>query len=88
MKTLQVELPMDLVAVAKLDQGSGVSRETAKMIALELFREDQISLGRAAELCETPIEAFMEYAGQRGVAPHYGVEELFEDRQTVERLGL
>jgi predicted HTH domain antitoxin len=73
MKTLQVELPVDLVAVAKLDQGSGVSQEAAKLIALELFREDQISLGRAAELCQTPVEAFMDYAGKHGVPLHYGL---------------
>jgi len=59
MKTLQVELPVDLVALAKLDRGSGVSQEAAKLIALELFREDEISLGRAAELCRKPLEAFM-----------------------------
>jgi predicted HTH domain antitoxin len=88
MKTLQVELPVDLVALAKLDQGSGVSQEAAKLIALELFREDKISLGRAAELCQTPLEAFMEYAGKHGVPLHYGLEELHEDWKTVERLGL
>jgi predicted HTH domain antitoxin len=55
MKTLQVDLPVDLVEAAKLDQGSCVSHEAAKLIALELFREDRISLGRAAELCRTPI---------------------------------
>src|SRR5205085_7064556 len=88
MKTLQVELPVDLVAVARLDQGSGVSREAAKLIALELFREDKISLGRAAELCQTPIEAFMDYVGNHGVPLHYGLDDLHEDLQTIERLGL
>jgi predicted HTH domain antitoxin len=88
MKTLQVELPVDLVTVARLDQGSGVSKEAAKLIALELFREDKVSLGRAAELCHTPLEAFMDYAGKRGVPLHYGLEDLQEDWQTIERLGL
>jgi predicted HTH domain antitoxin len=88
MKTLQVDLPVDLVTVARLDQGSGVSQEAAKLIALELFREDRISLGRAAELCRTPLEAFMDFAGKHGVPPHYGLEELHEDWQTIERLGL
>ena len=88
MKTLQVDLPIDLVEAAKLDQGSGISQEAAKLIALELFREDRVSLGRAAELCQTPIEAFMDYAGSHGVALHYGIEELHEDWQTVERLQL
>lgn len=74
--------------MAKLDQGNDVSREAAKLIALELFREEKISLGRATELCQTPIEAFMDYAGQHGVPLHYGVEELHEDWQTIKRLGL
>jgi predicted HTH domain antitoxin len=88
MKTLQVELPVDLVTVARLDQGGGVSQDAAKLIALELFREDQISLGRAAELCATPLEVFMDYAAKHGVPLHYGLEELHEDWQTNERLGL
>ena len=88
MKTLLVELPVDLVRVAKLDQGSGVSQEAAKLIALELFCEDQISLGRAADLCQSPVEAFMDYAGKHGVPLHYGLEELHEDWQTIDRLGL
>jgi predicted HTH domain antitoxin len=88
MVPVNLQLPADLVSVAKLDQGNDVSRETAKLIALELFREEKISLGRAAELCQTPIEAFMDYAGQHGVPQLYGVEELHEDWQTIERLGL
>jgi predicted HTH domain antitoxin len=42
--------------------------ETSKVIALELFREGRVSLGLAAKLCRTPIEMFMDYAGERGRA--------------------
>jgi hypothetical protein len=52
MATVNVDLPADLVSVAKLDQGN-VSQEAAKFIALELFREGTVSIGRAAELCAT-----------------------------------
>jgi predicted HTH domain antitoxin len=83
-----VELPVDLITVAGFDQGRGVSQEAAKLIALELFREDKISLGRAAELCQTPVEASIDYAGKHGVPLHYGLEELHEDCRTIERLGL
>lgn len=38
MATVNLELPADLVSVAKLDQGN-VSQEAAKFIALELFRD-------------------------------------------------
>jgi predicted HTH domain antitoxin len=68
MATVNVDLPTDLVSVAKLDQGN-VSQEAAKFIALELFREGTVSLGRAAELCATPLAAFMNFAAARGVPP-------------------
>jgi predicted HTH domain antitoxin len=87
MSSVNLALPSDLVSVARLDQGD-VSQEAAKLIALELFREDKVSLDRAAELCRTPIEAFMQFAGEHQVPLHYGVAELEEDRRTIERLGL
>jgi predicted HTH domain antitoxin len=42
------------------------------LLALELFREDKVSLGRAAELSETPVEGFMEFAGKHQAPLHYG----------------
>ena len=87
MGSVNLELPSDLVSIARLDQGD-VSQEAAKLIALELFREDKVSLGRAAELCRTPVEAFMQFAGEHAVPLHYGKAELEEDRRTMERLGL
>ncbi len=64
---------------------SNPSADAARLLALELFREDKISLGRAAELSETPVEAFMEFAGQRQVPLHYSTAELEADRQTMQR---
>jgi predicted HTH domain antitoxin len=87
MSTVRVELPADLVTIARLDKGD-ISREAAKLIVLELFREDKVSLGKAAELCRMPIEAFMQFAGEHEVPLHYGQAELDEDRRTMERLGL
>jgi len=65
-----------------------LSSEMAGLVALGLYREDKISLGRAAELCQMPVEQFLEFAAQRDVPLHYGIDELEEDRQTLERLGL
>ena len=67
---------------------SNLSIEAARLLALELYRADEVSLGRAAELCHTPIEQFMEFAGKHNVPLHYGADELEEDRRTLERLGL
>jgi predicted HTH domain antitoxin len=86
MDTVTLELPADLVSIAKLDQGN-VSQEAAKLIALELFREGTVSIGRAAELCLTPLAAFMDFAAAHGVPPlNYGLDQLDEDRRTLAKL--
>jgi len=63
------------------------SRESAKLLSLELYRENKVSLGRAAELCDMPLEAFMVFAGKHEAPMHYSVPDPEEDRMTLERLG-
>ena len=87
METVQIRLPADLVRAAGLD-ASDPSAEASRLLALELYREDRVSLGRAAELCQTPVEQFLEFAGMHDVPLHYSLDELKEDRRTLERLGL
>jgi predicted HTH domain antitoxin len=87
MQTVSVEIPTELVLAAGLDTGN-LSAETARLLALGLYREDKVSLGRASELCRMSVEQFMEFAAQHNVPLHYGANELEEDRRTLERLGL
>jgi predicted HTH domain antitoxin len=84
MKIVHVELSEDLAGAAQLNRANP-SPDLARLVALELFREDKVSFGRAAELCRTPVEAFMEFAGRRKVPLHYGTAELEEDRLTMQR---
>jgi len=86
METVDVKLPAELLRVANLE-GSRLSQEAARLLALELYREDRVSLGRAAELCQTPLAAFMDFAAKHGVPPlRYSFEDLQEERQTADRL--
>jgi len=87
MQKFSVEIPTELVLAAGLNT-SNLSAEMVRLLALELYREDRISLGRASELCQMPVEQFIEFAAQHDVPLHYGVDELEEDRRTLERLGL
>ncbi len=81
-------LPAELVQTAKLD-GGDVSKEAARLLALKLFRENAVSLARAAELCHTPLAAFMDFAAKHEVSPlRYGNQELEEDRQALAQIGL
>ncbi len=87
MDTVRLEIPTELARVAGMNPDN-LSVETARLLALELYREDRVSLGRAAELCQMPVEQFMDFAARRDVPLHYRAGDLEEDRRTLERLGL
>ena len=87
METVRVDIPAELAKAAGLDT-ENLSVEASGLIALDLYRKDQVSLGRAAELCHMPLERFMEFAARHNASLHYAAAELEEDRRTLERLGL
>lgn len=82
MNGVQITVPAELLEAAGVNPADA-SRESARLLALELYRENKVSLGRAAELCGMPIEAFMVFAGQRESPIHYNVSDLEEDRLTL-----
>ena len=86
MESVRIDLPGELLRAANLD-GSNLSMEAARLLALELYREDKVSLGRAAELCETPLATFVDFAAKHGVSPlRYSFEDLEEERRTADKL--
>ena len=86
METVHVELPSALLKAASLEERN-LSQEAARLLALELYREGKVSLGRAAELCQTPLAAFMDFAAKHGVPPlRYSCEDLEEERRSTDRL--
>jgi predicted HTH domain antitoxin len=86
MDTVHVELPSALLKAANLEENN-LSQEAARLLALELYREEKISLGRAAELCQTPLAAFMDFAAKHGVPPlRYTNEELEKERRSTDQL--
>jgi predicted HTH domain antitoxin len=85
MNGVQITLPAELLEAAGVNPADA-SGELAKLLALELYRENKISLGRAAELCRMPLEDFMIFAGQHDVPMHYSASDLEEDLLTLERL--
>lgn len=85
MKGVPITIPAELLDAAGVAPAEA-SRESVKLLALELYRESKVSLGRAAELCEMAVEAFMVFAGQHEAPVHYTAGDLEEDRLTLERL--
>jgi len=86
METVDVKLPSELLRVANLEESSP-SQGAARLLALELYREDKVSMGCAADLCQTPLATFMDFAAKHGVPPlRYSFEDLEEERQTADSL--
>lgn len=85
MNGVQITVPVELLEAAGVNPAEA-SRGSVRLLALELFRENKVSLGRAAELCDMPIEAFMTFAGEHEAPIHYSLADLEEDRRTLERM--
>ena len=85
METVRVDLPSALLRAASLE-GRDLSLEAARLLALDLYREDRVSLERAAELCQTPLTVFMDFVAKHGVPPlRYSYEDLEEERRSTDR---
>jgi predicted HTH domain antitoxin len=56
-----------------------VAQRLRTELALALYAQGALSLGKASELAEMPRMIFGELAGQRGIVRHYGDAELAQD---------
>ena len=63
-----------------------VDQAVNEIIVLELYRQHEISVGRAAELLHMPIAEFMKYSSDRGIPlVDMTEEELAEDIANAKR---
>ena len=59
-----------------LDKGL---KEKKLEIALEKFRNNEASIGKAARIAEMPLSQFMDVLVEKKIDFHYGIKELEED---------
>ena len=87
MKEVLIKLPQEILSATKVKEEEA-SEAIRKIVALELFRERSISMGKAAEIAGMSLSEFMEYSSQKEISKHYTLEDLNADRETIERLEL
>ena len=80
MKSITLEFSDELVRLAGF-KPEQLSKEALNMIVLELYREEALSLGKAAELTGMSVAEFMEFTASRRVPLHYGEQDLEHDRE-------
>lgn len=78
----QVEIPQDILDSARL------SVEELKLeLALSLYARGRLSSGKARELAGRSLWEFRQLLASRQIAPHYDLQELEEDVETLHDLG-
>lgn len=64
-----------------------IAKEILKRLAVSLYAERKISLGKAVELSETDYFSFMEALSDFGVYLDYDEKDLNDDLETLRGLG-
>ena len=84
--SVQVDIPRS--ALSALDVRDGELPDLLrKTLAVELYREGKLSLGKAREVAGLPDKwAFLELLNERGVTVDYGAEDAAEDMAVLDGL--
>jgi len=77
-----VEVDQDILDSARLTPS-----ELKVEMAVHLYKEGRLSLGKARELADMTLWEFRQLLASRGVSPHYDEAELDEDVATLRELG-
>jgi predicted HTH domain antitoxin len=77
-----VEFPRDILDSARL-----TVPELKVELAVTLYAQGRLSIGKARELAEMSLWEFRQVLASRSIAPHYDIAELDEDAATLRDLG-
>ena len=84
---VQLELPRDLLGALDIPE-TELEPQLKTLIALELFRQDRISSGKAAELLGTSKAAFIQLLARHGVSYFTETPEELDAQVTAARRAL
>ena len=76
------EVPQDILDSARLSVP-----DLKVEIAITLYAQQRLSIGKARELAAMPLWTFRQHLAARGISPHYDVDDLNDDVATLRKLG-
>ncbi|MDJ1181186.1 UPF0175 family protein [Roseofilum sp. BLCC_M91] len=79
---MAVLIPDDILKAAEMSEA-----QLKLEIAILLFQQDRISIGKARHLAGMHLLEFQKEIASRGICIHYDVEEFEEDMKTLQALG-
>ncbi|MEW6097428.1 MAG: UPF0175 family protein [bacterium] len=84
---VELEIPQDILSEARIFRQSANS-ELTKLVAIELFRENRITLGKACKLTGMSKWEFIRFLREKKIPLHYDAKEFEEDLETIKELNL
>lgn len=79
---ITLEIPDEMVQGKGLNEGDWLQE-----IAIALFQQELITLGRASRIARMHQVDFQKLLGSRGICIHYDVEDFEEDIRHLEERG-
>ncbi len=79
---IMIELPDDIVQSADLTEA-----ELLREIAIVLFQQERITLGRASLLSRIDQIEFQKLLASRGISIHYDIEDYEADLKSIREEG-
>ena len=76
-----LEIPQDVLDSARL-----TADQLLVELAVHLYTQGRLSLGKAHELAGLSLWEFRQILGFRRIAPHFGPEDLEQDLETLRQL--
>jgi predicted HTH domain antitoxin len=80
---IELEVPREILDSARITPAEAVVE-----LAVALYAEGRLSLGKARELAQMPFWRFRQLLAVREITPHYDVADVEDDRTAVRDLGL
>jgi predicted HTH domain antitoxin len=83
--SVTIRLPYDIKSI--IGEQKSIEKESRILIATELYREGEISAGKAAELADMPFEDFIEQLKKRKMKIYsmLGISEAKEEESSAEK---
>jgi predicted HTH domain antitoxin len=85
LSNITVKIPSDIVDIIGVHKN--IEKESRMLIATELYREGEISVGKAAELADLPFEDFIEEIKYREMKIYslLGIPEAKDEETRAEK---
>jgi len=81
--TVTIEIPREIIHATRM-----TSEELRRELAVYLFQQNKLSLGKAREMAGMTVWTFLQLLGSRNIPIHYDVEDYEADLATLHELGL